>query len=208
MSTLPRLRALLRNTFVSACAAIGLLAIANVDAIHQEPESPAYHAASAVPPRPRLNDRLIAPKGALVPGVLADLRAALGAVELGRSNPFADLRDLKPLEAVLARGAVHFKRQSYRSAHYQEETGYDIVAFDITHSDQTKSTILAYLERTLEGPDVVPVVLLVTNGPERAKQALFRGGELAESQSVPLSVAQSMVAQRVNAGVPFFSVAR
>ena len=206
-------KSLLKKGLVSFCVSAGVLSIANIETIWREESHRGDYAdvrrESRAQSRAELRARWTAPKGAAsATGPATELRESLSNVEIGEANPFAKLSTLKPLDAVLNKGISSFKRQAYRSPNYKEESGYDLVAYHVTHPDQTSSVILAYLERTLEGPDAVPVVLVVSNGPEHASQALFRSGELTESAQVPLSVAQGMVAQRLNAGVPFLSVAR
>lgn len=201
-------RRLLKQGFVSICVSAGVLAISNIETIWRDEAHRGDYAEVRRDARVHLTERLAPRPKAAKSLTITELTESLANVELGEVNPFARLSTLKPLDAVLAKGVLSFKRQAYRSPNYKEESGYDLVSYQITHPDQTSSVILAYLEPTLEGPDAVPVVLIVLNGPEHARQALFRAGELTESQSVPLSVAQGMVARRLNAGVPFLSVAR
>jgi hypothetical protein len=75
---------------------------------------------------------------------------------------------------------------------------------------------MAYLERPVltatRGVGMIderiPFVMVVTNEGEKTNYAYYRSGELVEQNNIPWAEAQSLVAQRLNASVPFLSVSR
>ncbi|MBX3022259.1 MAG: hypothetical protein KF799_11355 [Bdellovibrionales bacterium] len=138
------------------------------------------------------------------------LRFTFTQDEFGNVSPFGQLNTIAPLTQMMNKGVVGFNRQAYRSPQYKEEVGYDLLQYEIEHKDGSKSYVLAYLERPLEGnPDeLVPVVIVMQGHQGAAKQSLFRSGQLVEQGDLSLAQVQSLMTQKLNSGVPFFSVAR
>lgn len=139
------------------------------------------------------------------------LRFTFTQDELGNVSPFGDLNTLVPLTNMLNKGVVSFQRQAYRSPQYKEEAGYDLVQYEVEHTDKSKSYVLAYLERPLGdgNPDaLVPIVIVMQAHQGAAKQSFYRGGTLIEQGDLSLAQVQSLMAQKLNSGIPFFSVSR
>lgn len=204
-----RLSRAAKKVVVSLSLSAGVLSIANIDTIWEERAHRHDYEVVRQTTRQRLHASLS--KGATTPvadPTLERLRGHLAQDEIGTRNPFADLSTIEPLTLVLAKGVKGFGRQAYRSPQYKEETGYDLVSYEIQHADQTVSRVLAYLETPLEGGEPVPVVLVMRAGGEGARQSLYRSGQLIEETDVTLLQAQNRVHQRLNAGIPFMSVAR
>jgi hypothetical protein len=144
------------------------------------------------------------------------LRDSLAQDEFGDMNPFADLANVEPLNALFAKGVKRFERTTYRSPNHQGESGYDLLEYQIEHPQGGQSIIMAYLERPVLTAtrgvgmidDRIPFVMVVTNEGEKTNYAYYRSGELVEQNNIPWAEAQGLVAQRLNASVPFLSVSR
>jgi hypothetical protein len=144
------------------------------------------------------------------------LRDSLAQDEFGDMNPFADLANVEPLKALFAKGVKRFERTTYRSPNHQGESGYDLLEYQIEHPQGGQSIIMAYLERPVltatRGVGMIderiPFVMVVTNEGEKTNYAYYRSGELVEQNNIPWAEAQGLVAQRLNASVPFLSVSR
>jgi hypothetical protein len=75
---------------------------------------------------------------------------------------------------------------------------------------------MAYLERSslvaqkaVGVPDErIPFVVVVLRDGERVNYSYYRSGDLIENTELPLSEAESLLAQRLSQGIPFLSVAR
>lgn len=222
-----RLRQLGKKIMVSFCLSAAVLAIANVDTVwqsrlHQSDYNPA-RMASRQKFRRRLAEAAPATAAAAAAAKAApdqhqlaqvqNLNNSLSRDEIADQNPFANLSTLDPLTAIMNKGIIKFQRQAYRSPAYRDEAGYDLVEYEIEHPDHSKSTIMAYLERPLvddpsAAPERVPVVMIVRADGDHTQQTLYRDGNLMEQTELSLADAQRLVAQKLNAGVPFFSVAR
>jgi hypothetical protein len=117
---------------------------------------------------------------------------------------------------LFAKGVKSFERTTFRSPNHQEASGYDLLEYQIEHPHGGKSIIMAYLERPVLTAthgvggidDRIPFVMVVTNKGEKTTFAYYRAGELVEQNDIPWNEAQSLVAQRLNASVPFLSVSR
>ena len=144
------------------------------------------------------------------------LRESLATDEFGDVNPFTGLSTFEPLEELLDRKIAKFQRQALRSPDHNAETGYDLVHYDVEHADGTHSTVMAYLERAsltstraVGAPDDrVAHVIVISNSSEKSRYAFYKAGSLVEHTDLGLSEAQALVSQRLNAGIPFLSVAR
>lgn len=150
------------------------------------------------------------------------LRAQLMQDELADGNPFANLSSSEPLNEVYGKGVLSFERQTYRSPYYVDEFGYDLIRYEIVHSDHSQSQILAYIDVT-RGIDTdeelgetsgsnraekSPVVFIVTSDSKKSHAFTFRNGLLKEHRELPPPEAEELVSQRLNSSVPYFSVSR
>lgn len=144
------------------------------------------------------------------------LSQSLEQDELKDENPFAHLANLDPLRQLMNKGVTKFHRETFRSPDYQDESGYDLLSYEITHGDGSKSSILAYLEKTdstlwrnvgAPDPRAVYVVFYVA-GKEQTVYSFFRSGVLVEQAELSQADAEKQVAQRLSQGVPFLSVSR
>ncbi|MBI2982502.1 MAG: hypothetical protein HYY44_09495 [Deltaproteobacteria bacterium] len=63
-----------------------------------------------------------------------------------RSNPFCELGDMAAMRKILDRGVESFERKIYRTATHVKcwNSGYDCVAYEVTHRDDTFSLIRAF----------------------------------------------------------------
>lgn len=199
----------------------GVLAITNIDTIWQDkmhtPDYNPIRLESRQQFRTRLAEvapHIATPKDPIEATQLTRFNASLSQDEIGNRNPFANLSSLDPLSEIMNKGVVSFQRQAYRSPAYRKEVGYDLVEYEIVHPDNTKSTIMAYMESRLvddpsREPDVVPVVMIVTaEAGGQMKQTLYRDGNLMEQNDLSVADAKELINQRLNSGVPFFSVSR
>ncbi len=151
-------------------------------------------------------------------GPLAQLQAQLATDDMADQNPFANLSSEVPLQQVFAGGVARFQREALRSGAYRDESGYDILHYEIEQSGGRKAHLLAYLDRSLESlgstdgePEVQAdtlVVMVLKPVGEGLEMAVFRDGVLIETSAISTAVADSLVAQRLNNGIPFLSVAR
>lgn len=133
----------------------------------------------------------------------------LAQAELGDRNPFSELSTLAPFERLLAKGIKGFERAVFRSDKFVGEVGYDLIHYTIQQNDGSVSEILAYLDQSLAlDGSIEPVVIALVSEDRVVHYSLFRNGLLTEEGNVDVNKASTMVAQRVEASVPFMSVAR
>jgi hypothetical protein len=209
---------------VTISLAAGVLSIANVENIWQEYQSQEHleqnrFLAAAKDPSRKAKPHAKLPindERAAVKPLQSELSRSFEDDEILDANPFAHLSTLEPLQKIMQKGVAHFQRETLRSSDYQEESGYDILSYEIEHSDGTKSEVMAYLEkkdpnevRNIGAPDTrtVFVVVMVANGPT-SDISFFRGGELIQQSALSTSEAQALVSNRLSEGVPFLSVSR
>jgi hypothetical protein len=206
----------------SLCLSFAILAIANVETIwneyrHTDPQDAGLLMKS-------VSGKKAAVKMALAPAsrpgtfkpLQSELSQSLEQDEFIDGNPFAHLATLDPLHQIMSRGVSRFHRETYRSPDYHDESGYDMVHYEIEHPDGRNSVVLAYLDRGIAGvheigaPDQgVPVVIfLVAMDGEEVSYAVFRASQAVEQTKLPTAKAQELVAQRLSEGVPFLSVSR
>lgn len=204
-----------RRVFGSFLVSMAVLSIANIDTLWQEHIHRGDEEVVREATRHKLRTRLKEATEAAVahhdPTPMERLRFALTQDELGDLSPFAKLTTLEPLTAMMKLGVAGFQRQAFRSPQYKDEVGYDLVEYEIEHPDKNKSYVLAYLEYPLtedQAGKPVPVVIVMKANKGAARQAFFRDGELVEEGDLTLAQVQALVAQKLNAGVPFFSVSR
>lgn len=209
------------------CLSFAILAIANVETIWDE-----YHHGDM------LNTHLIAtvktrmlpykssgPKEAgasaehsrhVLRPLQSELSQALEDDEIKEENPYAGLASLDALHQIMKAGVTKFRRETYRSPGYQDESGYDMVHYEIEHPDGRTSVILAFVDRTeVIGPhDIgtpdrgVPIVIFMTSKGDAMAYSMFQSGKLIEQSELPTAKAQQLIANRLAEGVPFLSVSR
>lgn len=203
---------ILISCFVSA----GVLSIANVDTMISEQEHAHEFTRERVRlVKERLREKLIAQAPVKI-GKGTELRESFTEDEFGEINPFAGLSTLDSLTSLFARGVSGYDRNTYRSPDYHGESGYDLVHYQVKHPDGGVSSVLAFLDRpelttslNVGSSEVrVPVVMVMVQKGERTEYTLYKGGNLIEQSQIPSSDIEGIVAQRVNASVPFLSVSR
>lgn len=205
----------LSKSVVTATLAAGVLAIANFESIWQEyhskelQEHNRFVAAGKEKPKHVKLDVTSATKTNYKP-LQSALSQSLEDDELQDSNPFAHLSTLEPLQKIMLKGVAHFHRETFRSPEYNEESGYDMLSYDVEHTDGTKSGILAYIEKvegSTAGARNVFVTFMVADG-SKSNLFFFRSGELIEQSQLSSQEVQTMVAHRLSQGIPFLSVSR
>ena len=141
-----------QKIFGSLCISAGVLAIANVETIWQE-----YHRGSFQESHELINahgNRWLPNKPGIVaaaPGTtFKPLQSALSRSmeqdELHEQNPFAHLSSLEPLQEIMKKGVAKFQRETFRSPSYQEESGYDMISYEIVHADVALTRFVGVLE--------------------------------------------------------------
>lgn len=206
----------------SLCISAAVLAIANVETLWQE----SHHADGIENPQQAgVDKKHLKKKTTLalednIPAGFKPLQSALSRSleqdELMDENPFAHLSSSDPLQQIMTKGVTKFHREVYRSPDYQGESGYDLVSYEIEHTDQSKSTVLAYLERANENtwhnvgaPDErIPFIIFMVSSGEGVTYSFFRAGHLTEQSTLTSAQASDIVAQRLSSGIPFLSVSR
>lgn len=211
-----------RRVIGSFCVSAAVLAIANVETIWQE-----YHRAEIQEsgrdlryvarwrPQKAKVSNLKLPEDVRNPQQ-TQFNQSLKQDELNDENPFDHLGNLDPLKRIIALGIVKFRRETFRSPDYQQESGYDLLSYSVSQADGSHSTILAYLDRpelntwhNVGAPDVrIPFVAIVIGGGEQSSYNLYRNGELIEQSLLPGIEAEAIVSHKLSQGVPFMSVSR
>lgn len=208
---------LLRHTFLFAVLTAAVLAVSNPDiawypvtltVINQhglvQKNSGSFKSAPAKP-------------GAEDTSALAQLQSQMAQDDLGDSNPFSNLSTEVPFEDVYKAGVVRFERQALRSRTYRDESGYDLVHYEVELESGRKAHILAYLERTIESlgssgePAMaaeIPVVVVAINTGADTNLSVYRDRILVESSAVSSGQADELLARRLKEGIPFLSVAQ
>lgn len=213
------LRGMLTSLFISS----GILAIANVDSmLMDQGQSQEFSRKKVRLAKDRFRQRLeaVSQQAEQTPnkprGLVNMLRDSLAQDEFHEVLPFANLSTLDPLTRLLGKGVVHFERTVFRSPDYQGESGYDLVQYDLEHTDGTHSAILAYLDRPgltvsrnvgTADPRIPVVMILEAQGMESA-YSLYRSGNLIEQSLIPSSDVSALVAQKISLSIPFMSVSR
>jgi hypothetical protein len=205
------LNKLIRKFFLSVFLSAAILAITNFEAFwHQPNVNEIVNEKLSTQRRARTHLESATNKDAKLSAITNRLKESLLADELGDANPFTGLGTLEPLKEVLSRGVASFERQAYRSPGHKEEFGYDLLVYEITHSDATHSVIMAYLENELQRTEAarVPVVVIQLPTGGSFKQTSYRAGHLLDQLEATADQAQDLVARHMNSSIPFFSVAR
>lgn len=148
-------------------------------------------------------------------GLVAQLKAQFLSDDLADQNPFSNLSSEVPFNAIYESGVEGFERQSLRSGSYRDESGYDLLHYQIHLADGRKSHVLAYVDQGLDALTADPspaeeaVVLMVFRPAQEGMElAIYRDGALLETSSLSSAEADSLMAQRLSNGIPFLSVAR
>jgi hypothetical protein len=144
------------------------------------------------------------------------LKEVMNSDELGVGNPYENLSSDDSLKNILQSKVTAFERKTMRSPAYHDESGYDMVHYEILHDSGEISTILAYVEAdTNESSEGQPelheenvVLVVLTSQGEKNQYALYRNGTLEEVREIMPEEGQSMIAQRMATGIPFLSVSR
>lgn len=150
---------------------------------------------------------------------LTQLKAQLATDDLGDQNPFTNLSSEEPLARIFAGGVERFERKALRSGSYRDESGYDILHYELEQAGGRKAHLLAYLEqsiRDLESPDGEPrlqtdtlvLIVLRPGAGEGLEMSVYRDGALIETSEISTAAAETLMAQRLSNGIPFLSVAR
>lgn len=208
----------IRKVGATVSISAGLLAVANVETIWQEyhridhQEKNRFLTKSEDKPKPRAHVKEASgdEKKVNYKPLQSALSQSLEEDEILDANPFAHLSTLEPLQKIMQKGVAHFKRETFRSADFHDESGYDMLSYDIEHNDGSKSGVIAYLEKA-EGSGAntssVFVVFMVGDGTNSAL-SFFRGGQLLEQSQLSTAEVQTLVAHKLSQGIPFLSVSR
>lgn len=207
--------------FVASLAvSVGVLAIANVEMFWQNYRAAEYLESNKVLHAGRVNrkrvDLALQSTSENYKPLQSALSQSLEQDEIKDENPFAHLSSMDPLRLVMKKGVAKFHRETFRSPGYQEESGYDLLSYEIEHTDGSQSTILAYLEksesslwRNVGAPDLRTVhVVFYIGGVGKSLYSFYKSGDLVEQAELTNAEAQTQVAQRLSQGVPFLSVSR
>lgn len=211
-----------RKIVASLCLSAGVLAIANIETIWRE-----YHSQDHPETGDFLTANLRSKKRAKLPlegarpenfkPLQSALSQSLEQDELKDENPFAHLSSLDPLQQIMQKGVAKFHRETFRSPDYQDESGYDLVSYEIEHTDGSKSFVLAYLEkpelsawRNIGAPDprLTFVMFMVAGADGNSSYSFFKSGDLIEQSKLTNAEAETLVGSRISEGVPFLSVSR
>lgn len=212
-----RIKNIIRSILLFLVTSAGMLAMTNVDLSW-------YPVAMTVTNKPTVTSKslwrqITEPKTTVEDtSTEAQLKALLAQDDLADQNPFANLSSEEPLNAIFKAGVSRFERQTMRSRSYRDESGYDLVHYNIELSDGRTSHVLVYLERTLEAlenPDgepsiqkEIPVIIVMMSSPEESEYSVFRDGALIETSQIPSTQAENLLAQRLANTIPFLSVSR
>jgi hypothetical protein len=131
------------------------------------------------------------------------LRQIMEDDELAGQNPFEGLKSDGGFQHLFDKEISAFERQTLRSPSYREEAGYDLVHYEILYADGTMARLLAYVAETNE-----PIVMVLTPNNEHNEYSLYRNGSLEEMTLVMPEEGDSLLAQRLESGIPFLSVSR
>lgn len=212
LMTKPKLARMFNRIVKSLALAAAVLSIANIDSLMMmdRPTIEVKRLPKETRQAWRAHLKLATPTAtepAPAPEVLR-LRDQLSGDELAGENPFSQLKTIEPLTHLLKLGVRSYQRQALRSPEYTDETGYDLLAYDVEHPDRTHSYILAYLEKSEARVARTPVVLVMRAEGEHTRQSYFRAGELLQENEMARAQVETLVDQRLKTGIPFFSVAR
>lgn len=208
---------IIKRAAATLCLFTGMLAMTNESLLRTNSNTKEAKLEQNRQAKERLLEKLKTPVATTKSqGQAKALRESLAQDEFTEGNPFASLADIEPINAVFAKGVKNFERTTYRSPDHQSESGYDLLQYEVEHPHGGKSIIVAYLERPLLTAsrnvgtldERIPFVVVMSHEGEQAVYSYYRSGNLIEQNKISWTEAQSLVAQRVNASVPFLSVSR
>lgn len=128
-------------------------------------------------------------------------------------NPYHNLSSVYPVALILSKGVTRWNRHVYRSSDFNQEYGYDVVKYVITHDDTSTSYLFAYRERNIEQrlwlgeEDKRPTLatFLVNRGDGRVFRMNFVNGDIEQSDNIDLSVALDSMQNKMNKATPIAS---
>ncbi|MGE0763763.1 MAG: hypothetical protein AB7N80_10840 [Bdellovibrionales bacterium] len=133
--------------------------------------------------------------------------------EFNQGNPFYSMNNVYPIALILQKGVKSFNRDAYRSPQFMGGMGYDVVKYEILHTDRSKSYILAYKEKT--GPDQVAIgrrdsrpvfsLFLVPHDQDQVYMSLYENGQPVTNHVVATESALSQITARVDQSTPLLS---
>ena len=142
-----------------------------------------------------------------------DLLSQMQADQFQSGNPYHNLSNVYPVAILLSKGVVRWNRHVFRSGDFNQEYGYDVVKYEVTHQDTSTSYILAYRDKSLDQrlwlgeEDQRPTLatFLINRGDGRVFRMHFQNGEIIQSDNEDLSIALSNVQERVEKATPVAS---
>lgn len=206
-----------KRVAATLCLFAGMLAMTNESLLRSSTNTKEAKLEQSRQAKERLLEKLKTPVATTkAQGQAKALRDSLAQDEFIDTNPFATLADVGPINAVFAKGVKNFERTTFRSPDHQGESGYDLLQYEVEHPGGGKSIIVAYLERPVLTAsrnvgaidERIPFVMVMSHEGEQAVYSYYRSGSLIEQTKISWTDAQSLVAQRLNASVPFLSVSR
>lgn len=143
----------------------------------------------------------------------ADLLRQMQADRFQTENPYHNLTNVYPVALMLSKGVSRWNRHVYRSSEFNQEYGYDVVKYEITHDDTSTSYILAYREKSLDQrlwlgeEDQRPTLttFLVNRGDGRVFRMHFTNGEITQSDNVDLTIGLSAIEDKIDTTTPIAS---
>lgn len=150
------------------------------------------------------------------PTMTDQLRDVMSGDELAEVNPFHNLSADDSFKEIFKMKVTAFERRTLRSPSYHDEAGYDLVHYEILHEDSQISSVLAYVEtENNQAGNGVPelkrdvvVLLVITPKGEKNQYAVYRDGKLEEVRLILPEEGAALLAQHLDAGIPFLSVSR
>jgi hypothetical protein len=133
--------------------------------------------------------------------------------EFAQGNPFYSLNNVYPVAMILDYGVKSFQRDAYRSHHFLGGMGYDVVKYQIEHSDGRFSYILAYKEKT--GPDQIAIgqrdsrptfsLFLVPQDQEHVFLNLYQDGKSVQNEVLVRDLAIRQVKAKIIEATPLLT---
>lgn len=128
-------------------------------------------------------------------------------------NPYHNLSSVYPVALMLSKGVTSWNRHVYRSSEFNQEYGYDVVKYVITHDDTSTSYLFAYREKNQEQrlwlgeEDKRPTLatFLVNRGDGLVFRMNFVNGDIEQSDNIDLSVALNSMQDKMNKATPIAS---
>ena len=128
-------------------------------------------------------------------------------------SPYHNLSSVYPVALILSKGVTSWNRHVYRSSDFNQEYGYDVVKYVITHDDTSTSYLFAYRQKTAEQrlwlgeEDKRPTLatFLVNRGDGRVFRMSFNNGDIEQSDNIDLSVALNSMQDQMKKATPIAS---